>query len=435
MLDGNQLAEPMSSGSSSRPLLIVLVLGMACAWLGWRVSRNQPAPLESTTPSVADPAAGMTVAAPASALATKDSTPATPPAPGPVARRSSPPAPTDPEAPVSPRAKSLIDSIFREGAEQALTRQRSAEIRETLRQLQAEGPAALSAIGEFLAKAQDLPFTGGETDALKGQPTLRAALLDIVAGFGGTEAQDLLLTTLRSTAEPAEIQRIARHLEAAVPGEHVAAIVEAARETLKMAQAGEIHPADIGPVFNVLRQHGGSDVVGDLEASLSKWGHYSAIALASTPEGIDIVLNQVRDSSPRKPAHYLFSFQVLAQNAHQQEAAANGLVDLARDNLIPDAAWPQITQGLLSNPSYDFGRPDTGFTPAAAGATLSGWKTFSVSQSGQFFYSQPLTSANADVVRSRLELIDRLLATTTQPAARTALEQARTTLGGVPKSR
>lgn len=425
----------MSSGASSRPILIILVLGMACAWLGWRVSRSRPADPDASATAPSDPAAEATLADPTNAPAPREITALNPPASGPVARRSSTPPPIDLETPVSPRAKSLIDSIFRNGAEQALTRQRSAEIRETLRQLQAEGPAALSAIGEFLAKAQDLPFTGGEGDALKGQPTLRAALLDIVAGFGGPAAQDLLLGTLRSTAEPAEIQRIAQHLEAAVPGEHVSAIVEAARETLKMAQAGEIHPADMGPVFNVLRQHGGSDVVGDLEASLSKWGHYSAIALASTPEGIDIVLNQARDTSARKPAHYLFSFQVLAQNAHLQEAAANGLVDLARDNLIPDSAWPQITQGLLSNPSYDFGRPDKGFTPATAGTTLSGWKTFSVSQSGQFFYSQPLTTANGDVVRSRLELIDRLLATTTQPAARTALEQARATLGGAPKSR
>jgi hypothetical protein len=328
------------------------------------------------------------------------------------------------EGPGTDIARSLIGGLTNAEPGQALSQARIALIRANLADLQAQGVAAIPAIQEYLAKNEDVSFGASAVKSPVGYAGLRGALFDTLRQIGGPEARGVLTETLRSTGEPGEIRQIAAHLEEMAPGEARQQVLAAAREALEMARKGELTGSDPGPLFDVLRKYGDSSILEELAASRSQWSHYASIALAGLPngEGIPSIIAVARDESARKSVDYLFSFQLLAQNAVAQVTAGNGLLDLARENKIPPQAWTQVAQGLLSADTYQYGRPE--LTPG------SGWKTFSVRAGEQRYYSEPLVAGrDAAMIQARLEYVDKLAAATSDPAAAKALAEARAALG------
>jgi hypothetical protein len=65
------------------------------------------------------------------------------------------------------------------------------------------------------------------------------------------------------------------------------------------------------------------------------------------------------------------------------------------------------------------------------GKSIGGWKTFHVGQSGQDYFSRPLSAeADAKLIEGRVAFIDQLLTVASRPEAVQALQQARKVLVG-----
>jgi hypothetical protein len=307
-----------------------------------------------------------------------------------------------------------------------------AEIKESLDQIQLQGAAGVPAIAEFLARNQDIDFADAKGNSPVGTSSLRASLLDALSKIGGSAAQQVMVDTLRTTADPAEIGLLGKHLEDTAPGQYRQELVAAAREALDQALKGDAPVRDFGPLFDTLRKFGDGEVISDLERALPRWGHYAAIALAGLPggEGIPVLAQQIQNESARKPEHYLFSFQLLAQVAGQYPAAGAALIEAAQQGQIPDEAWRQMAQGFLSEAKYEYGRPGRKVPRVSSpGDRISAWTTYNASGTAvQIYNSPPLYTESADVIQNRLGVIEQLLAGNSNPAAVKELDEARAAL-------
>jgi hypothetical protein len=314
-----------------------------------------------------------------------------------------------------------------------------ARVSEALESIRSAGPYALAEIRDFLEESRDLPFPEGHWQSV-GFRSLRAALFDMLHRVGGLEGEGILLQTLRSTADPREIGQLAGYL--GDRPEFREEILSSARETLQEITKPGLRPEEAGPLFDVLRKFGDERVVEDLRKALPQWSHYAAIAIAGLPEGQGIrpLLEEAQNPAQRKPAHYLLTFQLLAQNSHHQEAA-QGLVQMAREGRILPQAWSQIAQGLTSAQEYEFGNADeVRRTVARSEADVGGWKKAKVGNTGQNFFSRPLHAENdAALIESRLLLLDQLVSVTSDPKALESLQAASQVLtsgrGGISSQR
>ena len=123
------------------------------------------------------------------------------------------------------------------------------------------------------------------------------------------------------------------------------------------------------------------------------------------------------------------AFQMLAQIATEYPDAGAALIDQARRNQIPDAAWRKIATGLAGD-QYQIGMPPE---LSALTSPLPGLKTYHIESGNQNFYSLPLNAnLSSDQISQRLALIDQLLAAASSPAAVDALKNARALLGKRP---
>ncbi len=308
-------------------------------------------------------------------------------------------------------------------AEGKLRPEQAAQLREHFKALSEEGAAAIPAIQTFLGRNQDIVFDPSGGASVAGYSSLRAGLLDTLSRIGGPEAVDALANALRSTAEPSEIQAIARYLETLAPGEFRQEVVSAARETLDRTLRGQLHVDDAGPLFEVLQTRGDEAVVGDLLEAMPRWNYYSTIALAGLAEsqGIPWLAERVQASLGTSNAD-LLGLQMLAQAAGRSPDAASALFEQARQNQIPDGAWSKIADGLAGD-QYQMGRPPAGT------AASPGIRTYHIASGNQNFHSVPFNSrADAGETTLRRAVVEELLRITQSPAAVQALQQARAVL-------
>jgi hypothetical protein len=309
-------------------------------------------------------------------------------------------------------------------AEGKLRPEQAAQLREHLNALAEEGAAAIPAIRQFLDRNQDIEFDPSGGASVGGCASLRAGLLDTLNRIGGPEAVGALANALRATAEPSEIQAIARYLENLAPGQYRQEVVTAARETLDRTLRGQLHVDDAGPLFEVLQTRGDAEVVSDLSAAAPQWTHYSAMALAglADAQGIPALAERVREPAAPNSAVDLFALQMLAQMAGQFPDAASVLFEQARQNQIPDAGWAKIAEGLAGE-QYRIGR-------APAVPAREGVKTYHIARGNQNFYSVPFNSGlSPEQTALRRAIVDELLGVAQSPAAIQALRTARAALG------
>jgi len=235
---------------------------------------------------------------------------------------------------------------------------------------------------------------------------------------------------LQNTADPVEISLLARNLEEAAPGQYRQEALDAARQALTQAAAGNLDLKDVGPLFKVIQTYGDSTMAADLLNAGTKWGSYASMALAGLPsgEGIPSLVKLAQD--PDASGQNKIAVQMLAQLSGQYPDAGSALVEMARQNQIPDRLWSKIVEGLAGD-QYQIGST----APAVPGQNqppLSGLKTYHLEGGNQNFYSLPL-GANGSVpdVSQRLAIIDQLLQTAAgNPAATDALSRARANLTG-----
>ena len=356
---------------------------------------------------------------------------AAPPQPAVVhagSRATAPPANNQPRAEPTALTRQLVSGLanldFTHGS---ITPEQAQQWKTALQTLTAQGAAAVPAIQQFLAQNQEVNFKSVNGGDQLGQTSLRSAFINALAQIGGPEATGALVQTLQSTTIPTEIAQLAQSLEQLAPGQYRQETLSAINEVLNMASNGQL-PAgwDVGSLFKVLQNYGDGSTTSTLEQLQGPYKYYATMSLAGMQDGqgVQALVQQVQD--PAAGGKRDFAFQMLAQVAVQYPDASAALLQQAKANQIPDAAWNKIVTGLAGD-QYQIGEP-----PSMNGADANltpGLKTYHIGAGNQNFYSLPVGGDGQ--IQQRIALIDQLLGATSSPAAINALQGARTTLTGM----
>jgi hypothetical protein len=234
--------------------------------------------------------------------------------------------------------------------------------------------------------------------------------------------------TVQTTADPAELATLAKLLNQAEPDKHREELVAAARDTLALAASGQWDGRDVSPLFEVLKNYGGASGAAELERYANTWFDYTPLTLAQMPDGAGIpslVKLAINADGSVTLGREIYQ-RVLAQVAADYPTAADALIELARANRIDVSAWPALAASLEGN-TLQLAAPL--LDPASPLASRPDTRTYHVSVGNQNFLEvAPPDNMTANQVGDRIRLIDRLLQSTTSPAAIDALEKARVAL-------
>lgn len=306
-----------------------------------------------------------------------------------------------------------------------ITEEQANQWKQTLQTLTAQGAAAVPAIREFLQQNQEVNF--GAIGSTLGQTSMRAAFINALGQIGGPEATTALVQTLQSSTLPSEIAQLAQVLDQQAPGQYRQQTISAINEVLNMASSGQL-PAnwDVGTLFKVLQTYGDSSTAPAIEQLQNSWRYYATMSLAGmqSGQGVPVLVQEVQD--PTAGSKRDFAFQMLAQVASQYPDAGAALLEKAKADQIPDAAWRKIAMGLAGD-QYVIGEPPGGNGPNSD--VLPGLKTYHINGGNQNFYSLPLTPDAQ--IQERIAMIDQLLGTTSNPTAISVLQSARASLTGM----
>jgi hypothetical protein len=293
-----------------------------------------------------------------------------------------------------------------------------------------EGAAGIPAIRQFLQQNKDVSLDEMKGGSTVGYNSMRAGMFDALHQIGGAEAVAALTEVLHSTADPAEVGLLARHLEEMAPGEHRQEILSAAQEILSQPSQAGAAKTDIAPLFQVLQTYGDANVVSAIQSASAQWKYYGMMALAGLPDaqGVPALIQEAQRLGAAGQAQDVFAVQMLAQVAPQNPDASAALVEEAKAGQIPDRAWRRIADALAGD-QYRYVR-DPNVDPSSL-MRMPGVKTYHIAAGNENFYSVPLASGpNAPDVQQRQALIDQLLgATSSNPQAVAALQQAKGQLG------
>jgi len=345
-----------------------------------------------------------------------------------LARTSAVPASTQPKVEATPYTRQLVAGLanvdFTHGP---ITAEQAQQWKVTLQTLTAQGAAAVPAIREFLEQNQEVNFRSLVGGDLLGQSSLRSAFINALGQIGGPEATAAMVQTLQSTTLPSEIAQLAQSLEQQAPGQYRQETINAINEVLNMASNGQLPGGwDVGALFKVLQTYGDSGTASALEQLQGPYKYYATMSLASL-QGGDGIASLVREvADPSAGGKRDFAYQMLAQMAAQYPDASSALVQQAKANQIPDAAWNKILTGLAGD-QYQIGEP-----PSVGGTDPNltpGLKTYHIGAGNQNFYSLPVSGD--EQIQQRLALIDQLLGATSNPTAIDALQAARATLNAM----
>jgi len=151
-----------------------------------------------------------------------------------------------------------------------------------LENLRALGTAALPALREFLASAQDQDYDSGlgKPGFRDGQvpldfavpPSLRLGLLELAKNIGGPLAEELLARELKTTGRGVEAAYIAEALQQIAPDKYRDASLAAARDLLAMplssASKNPLDRSDREYLYNILAAAGDRSQVAQAQAQL-----------------------------------------------------------------------------------------------------------------------------------------------------------------------
>jgi hypothetical protein len=299
----------------------------------------------------------------------------------PSVRKSATPAdPATPRPEPSPFTRQLVGSLTQLDLSQGPLTQEKADLwKRDMQQLTSQGAGAVPAIREFLEKNLDLSFDATSA-GMMGQPSMRLSMLEALQNIGGPDAMALSAQVLQTTLDPREIAWLAQSLEQQAPGQYGPMAMEAAREALAMATAGKLEGRDVGPLFNLLQQHGGADAIADLQGASSQYRYYAAIALANMPDGagISALVQMVQDPDALSKGGRAPALQMLAEAVFQSPEARQALLEQARLNQIPGSTWVNIAQILAGDKTL------IGPAPIESGV-----RSFHLQAGNQNFYTMP----------------------------------------------
>jgi len=291
-------------------------------------------------------------------------------------------------------------------------------------QLLQSGAAAVPALRAFLADKTDYAFNQQAWQAT-GYPSARVAAIDALRQIGGPDAIAAMQELLSTTQSPRDIAVLARNLDGAEPGQYREQALAAARNALQAAASGN-SAVDVAPLFEVFQQYGDASAIPDLEKAMGQWRYYATIALANLPDGAGVP-SLLRMAEPGSSSgNRLIALEMVAQLASDNPAARDFLLAQAGANNIGAAVWPYLASPLAGDQYFPV---DSAITLYPQLQSWSDLKTTTISAGNQKLYLLPgYQSLGADALNARADLVDQLLKTATDPAAITALQQARQTL-------
>jgi hypothetical protein len=246
-------------------------------------------------------------------------------------------------------------------------------------------------------------------------------MLDALKQIGGPEARAAMLQTLQTTARPVEILELSKNLEQEAPGMYREQILNAARESLEMAQANQLgSDVELGPAYRVLDVYGGVHEHAQTDPVL----FHTAIAMANLPDGsgagplLALAQNQSPDAWGRAIAT-----EMVAQLATQNDQARAGLVQMAQQQQISDRIWQRVAS-ILGGEQYQLGTVGTeGSADARTGTSPEGVPMRS--------YTVVNAATTPEQIAQRIGLIDQFLGIVAQNStAAAALQQQRLLLAG-----
>jgi hypothetical protein len=310
-----------------------------------------------------------------------------------------------------------------------LTPEQAAQVRAGFQALIAQGAQAVPTIAQMLDQKVDTKYGKGSGESI-GATTLRTGLLEALQQIGGPEALALSRQVLRTTLDPLEIAQLTRNLDGTAPGQYSQESLETIYNALNAMAQNQPSDTDVGPLFQALQTYGGSNAVAALETLAPRWNYYATLALAELPagQGISSLTKLAMDDSAAGIGNRDFALQMLAQLSTQHPDAGATLLEMAKQNLVPDSAWTRVAD-VLSGLQYEFTRkyPEHMFTPVD-GANL---RTHRQQNGNQNFVSTtvPTDRSPADA-NQRVGIIDQLMGANPGAPALQALQQARGRLTG-----
>jgi hypothetical protein len=377
------------------------------------VAAAHAAPADEQLPKTVTNAAVAVMAAEGSPLAVKRQPPVT----APQATR------PEPSAYTRQLAGNLVSS---DPSGLPKTPEQIAAWKQNLQTLIQQGGASLPAIQEFLEKNTDFAFEDDSARAL-GYGSTRSAMYDALVQIGGADAANVLLDTLRASADPGDIANIARSLEQLGPEQYRQQILDASRQVLAMAAGGKASQTDVAPLFQVLERYGGAGAVPEIVQASAQWKYYSAIALAQLPEaaGVPALIQMVQDSGGGQVKN-VAALEMLTQLAAQNADARAALLQQVRANNLSPYAWSCISS-LLAGDQVQFQNSAPGSpSPTPTGADL---RTFHLAAGNQnFYFAPPAGGLTADQINQQVALLDELNAAASNPTALQILQNSRATL-------
>ncbi len=347
-----------------------------------------------------------------------------------VAARTPTPAqavPTTPKVEPSSYTRSLVTSLSELDLKTgSLTPEKLEVWKQNLATLKQQGTAALPAILEYMDKNLDLSFEAAGVATNLGAASLRMALLETITSIGGPEGLNASLQVLQTTADPKELAYLARSVDTQAPEQYREAILNAARSTLRMADAGNLPGRDVGPLFNVIQQYAGANSVPELEGLMGKYRYYAPIALADLPNGAGVpsLINMATDAkNPNQTARNAV-LPLLAEVAYQSPEAKNTLISLASQGAVPYAQWVSIAS-VLGGSKYYIGNPST-----EGGGNQPGDQSWHLPSVSQNFYTRVNPNLTPEQINQNLNILTEVLAATRDPAAQELLQRSMAQLQG-----
>jgi len=309
-----------------------------------------------------------------------------------------------------------------------ITAEQAAAWKETLNQLAAQGQNAVPAIREFLEKYVDINFEAVEGGGNLGFSSLRLALLDTLQKIGGPAAETLMLEMLQNTFEPTEIAVLANYLEKDHPQQYREAAVAAARAALAFAMTDKWDGRDVAPLFDLLKNYVGANAIPDFEKYANTWFNYTPVVLAQLPDGAGVpaLIRLARGADGSASLGRDIAQRMLAQVSWEAPEAANALVEQALADRIRASAWPGVASALTGS-TLELTRSALDPTRSLAGGQRQGG--FHIAMGNQNYMQNPPPADMTLVeINGRIQLIQTLLGTTSNPAAIESLQKSLNTL-------
>jgi len=320
----------------------------------------------------------------------------------------------------------LIQDLLSLDQSRSMTEAQVYWCRSVLMDLVQLGPRAIPDIRLFLWSGEDVTF-----EMENGVPfeysNLRIALIDTLSKIGGFEAEQVLLEQLDARVTIAELAAIADALEWLQPGYYAESILKVAGERLVRLSATSVpeERTESGPLFRILQNYGNEEVAKILYQVPYWFQDYAQLALANLPDGLGITGLAQKVRRDLRSSRDSRSLQLLAQVAASDLQAEEILLGLVQSDQLPEVLWPTISDILIGDQQLQI--EDPSLNPERMGS-VRGNNPYAihttVDRQVQIIYSVNYSA----VLSARLGLISRLMNETSNPAAISALWDARATL-------